>query len=100
MRAVKMKFRKGDRVVVTTGRSKGVVGEILSVSREAARVWVKGANLVTRHTKPSPQSPKGGRIQKEASLHVSNVAHQDPKTKKPARVGIRLEEKARVLFAK
>lgn len=97
----KWKIRKGDQVVITTGKSKGTVGEVLSVLRTSERVVVKGANIVTRHQKPSQLHPKGGLIRKEASLHVSNVAHVDPKTNKPTRCGFRfLEDKTRVLFAK
>ena len=100
MSVCKFKFRKGDSVVVIAGRSKGVVGEILSVNRDSQRVLVKGAQLVARHTKPSPQFPKGGKFQKEASLHVSNIAHLDPGNKKPTRVGIRWDDKKPVLFSK
>lgn len=97
----KWKIRKGDQVVVTTGKSKGTVGEVLAVKRDAERVLVKGANMVKRHQKPSQTHPQGGLIQKEASLHISNVAHVDPKTKKPTRCGFRfLKDKTRVLFAK
>lgn len=89
--AAKMKIRKGDRVVVLTGRDKGKSGEVIRVMTKDARVVVQGVNLVKRHTRAS-RTDAGGIIDKEAPLHVSNVAHIDPKTGKPTRVGIRIIE--------
>ncbi len=98
--AAKFKIKKGDRVVVTTGRDKGKSGEVLAVQRDRNRVLVQGVNLVKRHQKPS-QAAKGGIIEKEASVHISNVAHIDPKTDQPTRVGYRLLDDGRkVRFAK
>jgi len=98
--AAKFKIKKGDRVVVTTGRDKGKSGEVLAVQRDRNRVLVQGVNLVKRHQKPS-QTAQGGIIEKEASLHISNVAHIDPKTDQPTRVGYRLLDDGRkVRFAK
>ena len=98
--AAKFKIKKGDRVVVTTGRDKGKSGEVLAVQRDRNRVLVQGVNLVKRHQKPS-QAAQGGIIEKEASVHISNVAHIDPKTDQPARVGYRLLDDGRkVRFAK
>jgi large subunit ribosomal protein L24 len=87
--AVKFKIRKGDKVVVRTGKDKGKSGEVLRVMRDEARVLVQGVNMVKRHTRPSPGNP-GGIIDKEASIHISNVALADPKTGKPTRVGFKL----------
>ena len=96
----KFKIKKGDRVVVTTGRDKGKSGEVLAVQRGRNRVLVQGVNLVKRHQKPS-QNAQGGIIEKEASVHISNVAHIDPKTDQPTRVGYRLLDDGRkVRFAK
>jgi large subunit ribosomal protein L24 len=96
----KFKIRKGDKVTVTTGRDKGKVGEVVSVLRKDARVVVRGVNLVKRHTRPT-QSSAGGIVEKEASLHISNVAHIDPKSDRPTRVGYRIEKGGRkVRFAK
>jgi large subunit ribosomal protein L24 len=92
--ATKFKIKKGDRVVVITGREKGKTGEVLRVLREEARVVVQGLNMVKRHTKPSAAST-GGIVEKEASLHISNVAHIDPKTSKATRVGYKLMEGGR-----
>ena len=97
----KWKIRKGDQVVVLAGKSKGHKGEVLSVQKVRERVIVKGANIVTKHQKPSAQHPQGGLVRQEASVHVSNVAHVDPKTAMPSRVGVKVvEKKGRVLFAK
>ena len=98
--AVKFKIKKGDRVVVTTGRDKGKRGEVLRVLREESRVLVAGVNVVKRHTRPS-QSNAGGIVEKEAPLHISNVAHIDPKSDLPTRVGYRvLDDGRKVRVAK
>lgn len=94
------KIRKGDRVVVISGRDKGKTGEVIRVMPEEGRVLVAGVNMVKRHTRPS-RTTQGGILDKEAALHVSNVAHIDPKTDKPTRVGFRvLEDGRKVRFAK
>jgi large subunit ribosomal protein L24 len=87
--AVKFKIRKGDKVIVISGRDKGKTGEVLRVLREESRVLVQGVNMVKRHTKASPATP-GGIIDKEAPLHISNVAHVDPTSNKPTRVGFKV----------
>lgn len=94
------KIKKGDRVVVLTGRDKGKRGEVLKVMPAESRVLVQGVNIVKRHTRPSMQS-QGGIVEQEAPVHVSNVAHIDPKTDKPTRVGFKaLEDGRKVRFAK
>ncbi len=98
--AKKFKIKKGDRVVVITGRNKGKTGEVLRVLRDKDRVLVQGVNMIKRHTAPSQASP-GGIMEKEAPLHISNVAHIDPKSSEPTRVGFKLIEGDRkVRFAK
>jgi large subunit ribosomal protein L24 len=92
--AAKFKIKKGDKVVVITGRDKGKSGEVLRVLREDNRVLVQGVNMVKRHTRPQPGNP-GGIVEKEASIHISNVAHIDPKSNKPTRVGYKLLEDGR-----
>jgi large subunit ribosomal protein L24 len=92
--AAKFKIKKGDRVIVLTGRDKGRTGEVLRVIPDEARVVVQGVNVVKRHQRPSQLSP-GGITEKEAPLHISNVAHIDPQTDKPTRVGYRIEEGGR-----
>jgi large subunit ribosomal protein L24 len=92
--ATKFKIKKGDKVVVITGRDKGKQGEVLRVLRAEDRVLVQGVNMVKRHTAPSQLSP-GGIVEKEASLHISNVAHIDPKSNKPTRVGYKIDKDGR-----
>ncbi len=82
----KLKIKKGDQVVVLTGRDKGTKGEVLKVLPTESRVIVKGVNVVTKHQKPS-QFAAGGLTKKEASIHVSNVALADPKSGEATRVG-------------
>ena len=94
------KIKKGDRVVVLAGKDKGKTGEVLQVMPKESRVLVAGVNVVKRHTAPS-QMNAGGIVEKEASLHVSNVAHIDPRDSKPTRVGFKTVEGGRkVRFAK
>jgi len=94
------KFRKGDDVIVISGRDKGKKGNILRVLPKEGRVIVQGVNMVKRHTRPSQATP-GGIVDKEAPIHVSNVAHIDPVGGKAVRVGFRvLEDNRKVRFAK
>ena len=80
------RIKKGDNVVVITGKDKGKTGAVLKVMPADSRVVVQGVNVAKRHTKPRPGQP-GGMVEKELSIHVSNVAHVDPKDNKPTRVG-------------
>jgi large subunit ribosomal protein L24 len=97
---MKLKIKKGDKVVVITGRDKGKSGEVLRVLREENRVLVQGVNMMKRHTKPGA-GQTGGIVEKEAAVHVSNVAHIDPKSQKPTRVGYKiLADGRKVRFAK
>ena len=94
------KYKKGDTVIVKAGRDKGKRGEIIRVVPEDSRVFVQGVNVVKRHTRPT-QPEAGGIVEKEAPIHVSNLAHVDPKTDKPTRVGFKfMEDKTKVRFAK
>ena len=96
----KLKIKKGDKVVVITGRDRGKTGEVKRVLPAENRVVVDGINMVKRHTRPSAGND-GGIVEKEASIHVSNVAHIDPKTDKPTRIGYKtLEDGRKVRFAK
>ena len=95
------KIKKGDKVVVLTGRDKGKRGEVRSVNPTEGRAIVEGVNLVKRHTKPSAQNAEGGIITKEAAIQLSNLAIQDPKDGQPTRVGFKiLEDGRKVRFAK
>ena len=82
------KIRKGDKVVVLTGRQKGMTGEVFEVRPVEARALVRGVNLVKRHQKQSPQQ-EGGIISKEAPIHLSNLAYVD-KDGKPTRIGFKV----------
>lgn len=86
MTAAKMKIKKGDSVIVLTGRDKGKKGEVLKAIPTESRVIVSGVNKVKKHTKPTQFAP-GGIVEKELSIHVSNVALVDPKKGVATRVG-------------
>ena len=92
------KIKKGDRVVVLTGKDKGRQGEVIQVLPKANRVLVSGVNMVKRHTRPSQTDPQGGIKQKEATLHLSNVAYLH--NGEPTRVGFRVEGDKKVRVAK
>ncbi len=97
---VKLKIKKGDTVIVIAGRDKGKKGEVLKVMPKENRAIVKGVNMVKRHQKPTANSA-GGIITKEAPIHISNLAHIDPKDGKPTRVGFKiLEDGRKVRYAK
>jgi len=94
------KIKKGDKVVVLTGRDKGKTGEVLQVHPKEERALVRGVNLVKRHQRQTA-SQEGGIISKEATLHLSNLAYADPKDGKPTRVGFKvLDDGRKVRFAK
>ena len=98
--ANKLKIKKGDRVKVITGGSKGKVGDVLRVLPKEQRVVVSGVNMIKRHTKPG-RTEQGGIIEREAAIHVSNVALIDPKSEKPTKVGFKfLEDGRKVRFAR
>lgn len=86
----KLKIKKDDEVVVVTGRDRGKRGKVLRSLPAENRLIVEGVNMVKRHTKPSQADPQGGIKEKEASIHVSNVALVDPKSSRPTRVGFKV----------
>lgn len=88
--ATKFKVKKGDEVIVIAGKDKGKKGKITEVITDSSRVVVAGVNMVKRHTKPS-QAGNGGIVEKEASLHVSNVMLLDPKSGKRTRAGYKID---------
>ena len=93
-------IRKGDKVVVTTGRDKGKKGEVLKIFPKEDRALVGGVNVVKRHQRQT-QSQQAGIVTKEAPIHLSNIAHADPKTGKATRIGLKtLGDGRRVRFAK
>ena len=97
------KIKKGDTVVVITGRDKGRSGEVIEMRREDGRVLVRGVNMVKRHQRQTAQQ-EGGIISKEAPVHLSNVALADPKDGKPTRVGFKFvgkgDDRKKIRFAK
>jgi large subunit ribosomal protein L24 len=88
------KIKTKDKVVVLTGKDKGKTGEVLRVLPTEERVVVQGVNVVKRHQRPTATA-QGGIVEKEAPIHVSNVAHVDPKDNKPTRVGFKTLEDGR-----
>ena len=94
------KIKKGDRVAVLSGKEKGKIGEVLKVMPSRSRAIVQGVNMFKRHTPPSQSGP-GGIVEKEGSVHLSNLSHLDPNDNKPSRVGIKvLEDGKHVRYAK
>jgi large subunit ribosomal protein L24 len=83
------KIRKGDKVVVLSGRDRGRTGEVIEVRPTEGRALVRGVNLVKRHQKQTAQQ-EGGIISKEAPVHLSNIAYADPKDGKPTRIGFKV----------
>ena len=97
---MKLKIKKGDKVIVITGKDKGKTGEVTKVLVQENKVIVSGINMAKRHTKPSQESA-GGIISKEMPIQISNVAYVDPKTNKPTRLGIKIDKDGhKVRFAK
>ena len=97
--AGKFKIKKGDQVIVITGRDKGKKGEVLEVLRSVSRVRVQGINMVKRHRRATQNDP-GGIITMEAPLHISNVAHVDPESGVATRVGFEVKNGVKVRVAK
>jgi large subunit ribosomal protein L24 len=93
------KLRKGDKVVVLTGKDKGKQGEISRVMPKDNKAIVSGVNVAIRHTKQT-QSSQGGRIAKEMPIDLSNLAYLDPKSGEPTRIGLRMDGDKKVRFAK
>jgi large subunit ribosomal protein L24 len=88
------KIKKGDRVIVLSGRDKGKKGEVFQVMPKEGRALVRGVNVVRRHQRQTPQQ-EGGIVSKEAPVHLSNLALADPKDGKPTRVGFAILEDGR-----
>ena len=96
----KMRMKKGDKVMVITGKDKGKTGEVLRLFPKDNRALVQGVNMVKRHTRPT-QASAGGILEKEASIQVSNLSQIDPKDNKPTRTGVKvLKDGRKVRFAK
>jgi large subunit ribosomal protein L24 len=95
-----MHVKKGDKVMVISGKDKGKTGIILEAFPKQSRVLVEGINIVKKHAKPSQVNPQGGILNQEAPIHVSNVMPIDPKSGKPTRVGYTVENGKKVRVAK
>lgn len=95
------RVRKGDKVVVISGKDKEKTGTVLAVYPKEDRVLVEGINMIRRHTKPNAANPEGGIVEREALLHLSNVQLVDPKSGQPTRIGFKvLEDGRKVRYAK
>lgn len=95
-----LKIKKGDNVIVMTGRDEGKTGEVIEVRPKENRALVRGVNIARRHQRQTP-TQEGGIISKETPIHISNLALEDPKDGKPTRVGFKtLEDGKKVRFAK
>jgi large subunit ribosomal protein L24 len=89
----KIKIKKNDTVIVTTGNSKGVKGKVVKVYPSKNRAMVEGANMISKHTKPNAASPQGGIVKQEASIHISNLVLVDPSTGETTKIGRKVDEK-------
>ncbi|MEJ8546569.1 50S ribosomal protein L24 [Brevibacillus borstelensis] len=96
-----MHVKKGDTVIVITGKDKGKKGRVLAAYPKKDRVLVEGINLVKKHSRPSQSNPQGGIVTQEAPIHVSNVSLIDPKSGKATRIGYKvLDSGKKVRYAK
>lgn len=88
----KLHIKKGDNVIVLAGEDKGKTGKVLKMLIDKQRAIVEGVNIVSKSAKPSAKNPQGGIIKVEAPIHISNLSLIDPKTQKPTRIGIKVNE--------
>ena len=93
------KYKKGDEVIVTSGKDKGKVGKIAKVIVSADKVLIPGINVAKKHEKPS-QDSKGGIVNKDMPIHISNILAYDSKNKKPSRVGFKIEDGKKIRILK
>ncbi|MCM4170391.1 50S ribosomal protein L24 [Arenibacter sp. TNZ] len=96
----KLKIKTGDTVRIVAGDHKGVEGKVVSVNREKNKAIVEGANMVSKHEKPSASNPQGGIVKKEAPLQISNLSLIDPKSGETTRVGFEVRDGKKVRFSK
>ena len=96
----KFRIKKGDTVYVNAGNDKGKTGKVLEVITSKDRAIVEGVNMVSKHTKPSPNHPQGGIVKQEAGIHVSNLQLIDPSKGGPTRVGYQFEGDSKIRYAK
>ena len=91
----KSRIKKGDNVRVIAGKHKGDEGEVIAVDREKSRVLVKNVNIIKKAQRPTQENPRGGFVEQEAPIHLSNVQLLDPKTGEPTRIGYRFQDDGR-----
>ncbi len=96
----KFKIKTGDEVIVIAGKDKGIKGKVLKIIKSKDRVLVEHVNMIKKHVKPSTENPQGGIEEREAPIHISNVALVDPKTGKPTRVGYEIKNGKKVRVSK
>ncbi len=96
----KFKIKTGDQVVILAGKDKGSKGTVIKIIKDKDRVIVEGVNMIKKHVKPSTENPQGGIVEKEAPIHISNVALVDPKTGEPTRVGYEIKDGKKVRVSK
>jgi len=96
----KLKIKSGDTVRIIAGDHKGVEGKVVSVDLEKNKAIVEGANMVSKHEKPSANNPQGGIVKKEAPLQISNLSLIDPKSGETTRVGFEVRDGKKVRFSK
>ncbi|MGB5170121.1 50S ribosomal protein L24 [Eudoraea sp.] len=97
---MKLRIKTGDTVRIIAGDHKGTEGKVVMVDREKNKAIVEGANMVSKHEKPSAQNPQGGIVKKEAPIHLSNLSLIDPKSSETTRVGYELRDGNKVRFSK
>lgn len=93
----KLHIKKGDTVYVNAGEDKGKTGRVLKVLVKDNKAIVEGVNMVSKHTKPNAKAPQGGIVKKEAPIHLSNLNVLDPQTKKPTRIGRKMNEEGKLV---
>ncbi|MBU2974193.1 50S ribosomal protein L24 [Zobellia sp. B3R18] len=96
----KLKIKTGDTVRIVAGDHKGTEGKVMSVDLEKNKAIIEGANMVSKHQKPSAQNPQGGIVKKEAPIHISNLALIDAKSGETTRVGYEVRDGKKVRFSK
>ena len=92
MAQAKSRIKKGDNVRVIAGKHKGAEGEVMSVDRARSRLVVKNVNIIQKTQRPTQENPRGGFVEQEAPIHLSNVQLLDPKSGEPTRIGYRVED--------
>ncbi|NHF58227.1 50S ribosomal protein L24 [Flavobacteriaceae bacterium TP-CH-4] len=96
----KLKIKTGDTVRIIAGDHKGTEGKVMKVDKVKNKAIVEGANMVSKHEKPSAKNPQGGIVKKEAPIHISNLSLIDPKSGEATRVGYETRDGKKVRFAK